>query len=157
VVGLEHTCPQRLTSQPETTLSRTRKYIRSQDHAGLLAQGRRNLGKVNLVAQKTIVTMVCDIPHDGEVDGTESISFAFDGSAYEIDLCGVHSKEIRDKLAGFADYARKAAPVARARRVRVNPGRRSADVRAWARDHGYEVSERGRIPSKIISDYEAAH
>ena len=101
--------------------------------------------------------MVCDIPHDGEVDGTESISFAFYGSAYEIDLCGVHSKEIREKLAGFADYARKAPSLARTRRVRVNSGRRSADIRAWAREHGYEVSERGRSPSKVISDYEAAH
>lgn len=109
------------------------------------------------MAQKTIVTMVCDIPHDGEVDGTESVSFAFDGSAYEIDLCGAHSKEIREKLAAFADYARKASPVARARRARANSGRRSAEVREWARQHGYEVSERGRIPSKIISDYEAAH
>jgi nucleoid-associated protein Lsr2 len=109
------------------------------------------------VAHKTIVTMVCDIPHDAEVDGTESVSFAFDGSAYEIDLCTTHSKDFRERLAAFSDYARKASPVARARRARTNSSRRSADVRAWALSQGYEVSERGRIPSKVISDYEAAH
>jgi hypothetical protein len=108
------------------------------------------------VAQKTIVTMVCDIPHDNEVDGTESVSFAFDGSAYEIDLCGAHSKEIREKLASFADYARRASAVNRGRR-RMSSGRRSGEVRQWARQHGYEVSERGRIPTKIITDFEAAH
>ena len=43
------------------------------------------------MAQKTVVTVVCDLPHDGEVEGTESVSFAFDGNAYEIDLCGPHS------------------------------------------------------------------
>lgn len=128
-----------------------------QYHAGMLTPAGGYLGKVHLVAQKTIVTMVCDIPHEDEVDGTESVSFAFDGSVYEIDLCGVHSKEIRDKLAAFADYARKASPVARARRARANAGRRSAEVREWARRSGYEVSERGRIPSKVIADYEAAH
>ena len=101
--------------------------------------------------------MVCDIPHDSEVSGTESVSFAFDGSAYEIDLCGVHSKEIREKLSSFADYARKASTANRGRRARVNSGRRSAEVRQWARQHGYDVSERGRIPTKIISDYESAH
>ena len=109
------------------------------------------------MAQKTIVTMLCDIPHAGEVDGTESVTFAFDGSTYEIDLCGEHSKDIREKLAAFADHARKASPVSRARRGRVNSGRRSGDVREWARKHGYEVSERGRISTKIITDYDAAH
>lgn len=109
------------------------------------------------MAQKTIVTMVCDIPHDSEVDGTESVSFAFDGSAYEIDLCGAHSKEIREKLSSFADYARKASTLNRGKRARVSAGRRSGDVRQWARQHGYEVSERGRIPTKILSDYESAH
>lgn len=109
------------------------------------------------MVQKTVVTLVCDIPHDGEVDGTESVSFAFDGSAYEIDLCGAHSKEIREKLTAFADYARKSAPAARIRRARVSAGRDSAEVRAWARQEGYAVSDRGRIPSKVISDYEAEH
>ncbi len=61
------------------------------------------------MAQKTVVTVVCDLPHDGEVDGTESVSFAFDGNAYEIDLCGPHSKELREKIGAFADHARRAA------------------------------------------------
>ena len=34
------------------------------------------------MAQKTVVTVVCDLPHDGEVEGTETVSFAFDGAAW---------------------------------------------------------------------------
>jgi hypothetical protein len=30
-------------------------------------------------------------------------------------------------------------------------------IREWARAHGHTVSDRGRIPAKIIADYEAAH
>ncbi len=109
------------------------------------------------MAQRTVVTVVCDLPHDGEVEGTESVSFGFDGNAYEIDLCGPHSKELREKVGAFADHARKAA-TGRRRKSRTGPGReRSSEIREWARQQGKKVSERGRIPASIIAEYEAAH
>ncbi len=46
------------------------------------------------MAQKTVVTVVCDLPHDGEIEGTETVSFAFDGTAYEIDVCSTHAKDL---------------------------------------------------------------
>jgi len=110
------------------------------------------------VAQKTVVTVVCDLPHDGEVEGTESVSFAFDGNAYEIDLCETHSKELREKVGAFADHARRVTGAGRRRKARTGPGReRSSEIRDWARQHGHKVSERGRIPATIIAEYEAAH
>ncbi len=43
-------------------------------------------------------------------------------------------------------------------RARTGPGReRSAEIRAWARQRGHKVSERGRIPAQIIAEYEASH
>jgi ERCC4 domain/Lsr2 len=36
------------------------------------------------------------------------------------------------------------------------PERRSADVRAWARERGLVVSDRGRIPADVVRQYEAA-
>ena len=110
------------------------------------------------MAQRTVVTVVCDLPHDGEVEGSESVSFAFDGAAYEIDLCGAHSKELREKIGVFADHARRGTTASRRRRGRAGPGReRSSEIREWARQHGHKVSERGRIPGNIIAEYEAAH
>jgi len=111
------------------------------------------------MAQKTVVTVVCDLPHDDEVEGTESVSFAFDGNAYEIDLCGPHSKELREKVGAFADHARRVTAAGRRnRKSRTGPGReRSSEIREWARQHGHKVSERGRIPSNIIAEYEASH
>ena len=44
------------------------------------------------------------------------------------------------------------------RRARTGPGReRSAQIRQWAKQRGYKVNERGRIPANIVAEYEAAH
>lgn len=110
------------------------------------------------MVQKTVVTVVCDLPHDGEVEGVETISFGFDGNMYEIDLCGAHSKELREKIGTFAEHARRVVAGGRRRKGRSGPGReRSSEIREWARQSGRKVSERGRIPSTIIAEYEAAH
>ena len=114
------------------------------------------------MAQKTVVTVVCDLPHDDEVEGKETVSFSFDGSAYEIDVCVAHAKELHDKFSTYADHARKisisGSGSGRRRKARTGPGReRSSEIRAWARLRGHKVSERGRIPASIIAEYEAAH
>jgi hypothetical protein len=108
------------------------------------------------MAQKVKVTVVCDLPHDGEVEGQETVQFSFDGNAYEIDLCSKHAKELREKVGQYADHA--SAGGGRRRRQRTGPGReRSGEIRAWAQDRGYKVSQRGRIPATIIQEYEASH
>ena len=33
---------------------------------------------------------------------------------------------------------------------------RSGDIRAWAKGHGINVSDRGRIPASVTEQYEAA-
>ena len=111
------------------------------------------------MAQKTVVTVLCDLPHDSEVAGTESISFAVDGNAYQIDLCAPHSAEFGKKVGPFADHARRVLSGGRSRR-KAKPGtarRRGADIREWARTRGHEVSDRGRIPDSVIEAYDAAH
>ena len=111
-----------------------------------------------LMAQKTVVTVVCDLPHDDEVEGRETVAFSFDGTAYEIDVCTSHAKELHDKFSDYTDNARKVSATGRRRRARSGPGReRSAEIRAWARNRGHKVSERGRIPATIIAEYEASH
>jgi hypothetical protein len=112
-----------------------------------------------MMVQKTVVTVVCDLPHDGEVEGNETVSFALDGTAYEIDVCSAHAKELHDSFAGYIEHARRVAGgAARRRKSRSGPGReRSSEIRQWARERGEKVSERGRIPASIIQEYEATH
>ncbi len=60
-----------------------------------------------LMAQKTVVTVVCDLPHDDEVEGRETVAFSFDGTSYEIDVCTSHAKELHDRFSEYTDSARK--------------------------------------------------
>ncbi len=111
------------------------------------------------MAQKVQVLLVDDID-GGTAD--ETVTFALDGVSYEIDLTSAHAAELRDALGTWVGHARKVG--GRASSGRGSSGgssrpRRSSDagaVRAWAKENGYEVSERGRISAEIRDAYEAA-
>jgi hypothetical protein len=109
------------------------------------------------MAQKVQVMLVDDL--DGG-EASETVHFSLDGIAYEIDLSSDNASKLRKELAVYAGHARKAtgAPGGRRRRARTGPGReRSSEIRAWAKQHGRKVSERGRIPAAIIAEYESSH
>ena len=110
------------------------------------------------MAQKVQVLLVDDL--DGG-EATETVAFSLDGTTYEIDLSSDNAGKLRKEFAPYVDHARKASGGAaggRRRRTRTGPGReRSSEIRAWAKQRGYKVSERGRIPAQIISEYDAAH
>lgn len=90
------------------------------------------------------------------------MTFAFRGAGYEIDLSEEHQAELGAALAKYIVAARKTGPVrvTADRRPITGPARRRRDlagVRAWARQHGLEVSDRGRVPSDVQQAYDAAH
>ena len=106
------------------------------------------------MAQKVTVALADDLD-GGPAD--ETVRFGIGGAAYEIDLSASNAAVFRRRLAPFIAHARRAG-----RRPRRGPGRtassreRSADIRAWAKDQGIAVSERGRIPASVVTQYEAA-
>lgn len=107
---------------------------------------------------KTTMTITrCDFDR---TEGAQTIRFGLDGRDYEIDLSAKREKQLREALAPYVDKARK--PTATPRTVVRSAGSRSvaqrsnADVRAWAIEQGYEVSDRGRIRADIIAEYDAA-
>jgi hypothetical protein len=79
------------------------------------------------------------------------------GAAYEIDLSAKNARAFRAQLAPFAEHARKAGRQPAGRAARTAAGRRrSGEIRAWAREHGIAVSDRGRIPASVVGRYQAA-
>jgi hypothetical protein len=103
------------------------------------------------MAQKVQVMLVDDI--DGST-ADETVNFALDGAKYEIDLTSAHAAQLRAALAPWIRAGRKTSTRSTGR------GRSGGDVskiRAWAKSHGYQVSERGRIPANIRDAYNAAH
>ncbi len=109
------------------------------------------------MAQKIHITLVDDIDH-GPAD--ESVTFALDGINYEIDLSADNAQALRDALSKFIAAGRRAGGRAvRGRGPATAAAKSSGDVaqiRAWARENGYTVHERGRIQAEIRDAYNAA-
>ena len=97
-----------------------------------------------------------------DLDGSGNavtVSFRFGGVTYEVDLGNKNRARLEKALAPFMEAGRR-VPGGGGRRRASRPGGSSADraeVRAWARASGLKVSERGRISSDIMRQYEAAH
>ena len=100
------------------------------------------------MATITNTSLVDDI--DGG-DAVETIAFALDGRAYTIDLNAENATRIRDDIGAWTESAR---PVnARSRKARV---KEATAARAWLRDHGYDIGDRGRIPAELMTIYRAS-
>src|SRR5205809_6015122 len=97
---------------------------------------------------------------EDDLDGgpaAETVRFEIGGSEYEIDLNKKNARTFRRQLAPFIEHARKAGRGQRRRSVRTASSRhRSSDTRAWAKDKGIPVSDRGRIPASVVEQYDAA-
>ncbi|MEY9214775.1 Lsr2 family protein [Thermobifida halotolerans] len=109
------------------------------------------------MAQKVQVLLVDDLD-GGEAE--ETVSFALDGTSYEIDLSSPNAKRLREELAPFVEAARRIPTrrgASRGKQRTVLSRERSAQIRAWAQEQGKSISERGRIPKSIVEEYEAAH
>lgn len=108
------------------------------------------------MAQIKEVRLVDDL--DGK-PADETVEFAIDGKAYEIDLSADNAAQLRDALAEFVASARKTAGRTRRASAAAAPRRPVVDreqnqaIREWARSRGMKVSDRGRIPSEVLEAY----
>jgi hypothetical protein len=119
------------------------------------------------MAQQVNVKLVDDL--DGS-DAAGTVSFGLDGRVYEIDLSADNAAALRNSLAAFIAAARKgggsaAAVSRRAPKMTAISGPRpqpldpeqTAAIRAWARQNGHQVSDRGRIAKTVVEAFHAAH
>jgi hypothetical protein len=114
--------------------------------------------KGNPVAQKVQVLLVDDLD-GGEAD--ETVTFALDGKTYEIDLTTANADKLRGLLEPYVKGGRRTGGRAAGGRgkARVASGgsQDTAQIRAWAKENGYEVNDRGRVPASIREAYEKAN
>ena len=111
------------------------------------------------MAQKVVVSLVDDL--DG---GTahETVQFSLDGKHYEIDLSDTHATALRESLASYIGSAHRPSGTRRARTASstISPSvdrEQNQAIRDWARTKGMKVSDRGRIPSEVLTAYHQAH
>jgi hypothetical protein len=106
------------------------------------------------MAQKVNIILVDDL--DGS-EADETVSFALDGTSYEIDLNEKNAAKLRDALSGYIGHARKVSTTRKRRGSVTSSGPSARELRDWARSNGYEVSDRGRVPAEVREAFEAAH
>ncbi|GAA2517161.1 histone-like nucleoid-structuring protein Lsr2 [Rarobacter incanus] len=101
---------------------------------------------------------------EDDIDGgpaTGSVSFALDGTAYEIDLNDENAARLRDSIAVWIRHARRVGRVNKGQAVkragRVEGRNNTSDMRTWLIDNGYQVSARGRISAEMQQAYLDAH
>jgi hypothetical protein len=117
------------------------------------------------MARKVQVILSDDL--DDSISADETVTFALDGTTYEIDLSEQNASEMRDVLGKYVSAARKVSSrgtrASGAGRSRATGGGGRMDreqagaIRDWARKNGHEVSDRGRIPASVVQAFEAAH
>ena len=114
------------------------------------------------MARKVQVLLVDDVD-GGTAD--ETVSFGLDGTNYDIDLSADNAKALREAVAAYVEAARKLgrtpaqktskAPAAAKPSASTDRAQNQA-IRDWAKRHGLQVNERGRIPAEIVAKYHAA-
>ena len=102
---------------------------------------------------------------EDDIDGGEAhetVRFGLDGGQYEIDLSSENATKLRDALRPFISAGRRAtAKTGRSATTTTRPSRsgnpETPMIRAWAKEQGLQVSDRGRIHQDIQDKYYAAH
>ena len=115
------------------------------------------------MAKKTIEIITSDLSGvELEPGQGETIIFSVGGADYSIDLTDAEADELRSTFDRYVKVATRAS----SRGTQSSPSRKSsgsgrsseelAHIRAWAKDNGHAVSERGRIKSEVLEAFDAA-
>lgn len=104
------------------------------------------------MARKMTVELIDDL--DGS-EASETVSFGLDGRMFEVDLSDKNAAKLRKALEKFVTAGRRPARAAtHSSGMKSDPSELSA-IRAWARQNGHEVGDRGRIAHEVRQAYAA--
>lgn len=113
------------------------------------------------MAQVTEVRLVDD-RDKGPAD--ETVQFGLDGRNYTIDLSSNNAQALRESIQEWLEFARpdsnRPAPQrqqATGRSRGRGDSQRLNEIRAWAKENGHSVADRGRISKAVQDAYAAAH
>lgn len=118
------------------------------------------------MAQKVFVELVDDL--DGTVaEDISTVSFGLDGVSYEIDLTEDNAEGLRNAFEDFINAGRRTGGRANRRAATATTAKRPAPtatdreqtkaIRDWARQNGFDLADRGRIPANVITAFDEAH
>lgn len=109
------------------------------------------------LARRVVEELIDDL--DGE-EASETVTFSYRGTDYEVDLSTKNAAALDDALAPYLEAARN---VGGRRVTRGTAGTKpkaaagapnSKEVREWAKANGIQVSDRGRVPTDLVRQYQ---
>ena len=107
------------------------------------------------MARQVVVQISCDVC---QANGATALEFSIDRAAFEIDLCAEHRAAFTTAVSPYVSRARssrsRTASSAAAAATRRDPSQTEA-IRRWAKENGFAISTRGRIPATIEAAYSA--
>ncbi|MER6046205.1 Lsr2 family protein [Streptomyces sp. BHT-5-2] len=106
------------------------------------------------MAQKTVIIYTDDLTGE-ETSEAATHTITLDGVAYEIDLGPDSYDKLLEAVGPFLKAGRKTGR-ARKPRKETTGGDDTAAIRAWAKENGYQVNDRGRVPADIREAYQRA-
>jgi hypothetical protein len=107
------------------------------------------------MAQKVHIVLVDDIDQS---EAEETVTFGLDGKEFAIDLNKKNARALRDALAPYVAHARPTSSRGGRRSAsKAAGGTAPSEIRAWARENGFDVPERGRVAAEVREAYAAAH
>lgn len=91
--------------------------------------------------------------------GAQPTLLGYEGAWFEVDLTDDERGELNRLLAPYISVGRRTLDPGTARRRAVpdTTNEERETVRAWAREHGYEIASYGRIPKKVFAAYQEAN
>jgi nucleoid-associated protein Lsr2 len=106
------------------------------------------------------MTQKVDVVLEDDLEGgpaDETVRFGIGSVVYEIDLNAKNAAAFRGQLTPFVEHARlvQRGPHRQPART-VASRRRSGEIRVWAKENGFVIRERGRLPASVVSQYHAA-
>ncbi|MFL4489912.1 Lsr2 family protein [Streptomyces sp. VTCC 41912] len=111
------------------------------------------------MAQKVVTIFTDDLTGEESSEATTH-TIALDGVNYEIDLGPDSYDKLLEALAPFTSAGRRVRGTRKASgraASTASSGEDTAKIRAWAKENGYEVNDRGRVPAEIREAYTKAH
>ena len=101
----------------------------------------------------TVTSLVDDL------DGTradETLIYSVEGQYYKIDLSTSNAEQFRDTLRPYMAVSTQIEAKAAKRPVVVAGELDYTVIRAWAKEQGHKVSDRGRISDDIVQAWQAS-
>ena len=103
------------------------------------------------MAERRLVRVVDDLT---DPDGARTHRLRWDSREVEIDLTDKNAADLEEVLQPYLDPGRpvrKSAPASGRGRARDD----LAAVREWARTHGHQICDLGRVPQRVLDAYAA--